>query len=198
VTAGATGGLSVTTTGAPAHFQWQFNGTNILGATNASLLLGDFHAGKAGRYAVIIQSASGWQTSAVVGVSLLPRLSLMPDVAGVVLNWDGDFTLQTVERLDGPFADVFTGAGPHTNSFVGGEPERYFRLRVPSPEVLGTMQSGEFALTLRGSPGRRYIVEASTNLVLWQPQMTNVFPFTLEDSTSATAPQKFYRARLMP
>jgi hypothetical protein len=85
-----------------------------------------------------------------------------------------------------------------TNLFAPGEFERYFRLRVPSPDVSGGFTSENFALNFLGSPGRRYTVQTSTNLLNWTTVTTDVFPFTYQDTNSAIIPQKFYRTLLIP
>jgi hypothetical protein len=198
VVAGANDSLQVTTTGAAATYQWQFNGTNLAGATNATLALTGFNPSKAGRYSVVVQSASGWTTSSVAGVGMIPVLRLTPASNGVALNWDGTFTLQSAASVMGSYADQFTGAGPVTNPFTPGEFERYFRLRVPSPDVSGVLTSGDFALNFRGSPGRRYTIQTSTNLADWTTVTTNVFPFLVTEPVSSSVPQKYYRALLVP
>jgi len=196
VVAGSNATLQVTTAASPVLYQWQLNGTNLAGATNALLALSNFNFGKAGRYSVVIQGAGGATTSAVVGVGVIPVLGVATASNGVALNWDGLFTLQSAAEVSGPFTDSFTGTGPRTNAFGPDEFQRYFRLRVPSPDVNGVFTSTKFALNFLGAPGRRYTIQTSTNLVNWTPVMTDVFPFGYQDPNPA--PQKFYRAVLEP
>ena len=57
--------LSVTAAGtAPLFYQWQFNGTNLVGATTATLSLANLTAADAGSYRVVITNAAGSVTSA--------------------------------------------------------------------------------------------------------------------------------------
>src|SRR5262249_26058513 len=54
----------VTAIGAsPFSYQWQFRGTNISGATNASLQLVNVSAGQAGVYSVVVSNGFGAVTS---------------------------------------------------------------------------------------------------------------------------------------
>jgi hypothetical protein len=198
VTAGSNATLQVTSANSPVLYQWQLNGTNLAGATNSSLSLNNFNFTKAGRYSVVIQGAGDSTTSSVAGVGMIPVLSMAPASNGVALNWDGMFTLQSASSVMGSYSDQFTGAGPVTNLFAPGEFERYFRLRVPSPDVSGGFTSENFALNFLGSPGRRYTVQTSTNLLNWTTVTTDVFPFTYQDTNSAIIPQKFYRTLLIP
>ena len=56
-------------------------------------------------------------------------------------------------------------------------------------------------ITLTGAPGDRYVIEASTNLLLWSPVMTvtNVSgSASYNDPISPGEARKFYRAWLVP
>ena len=65
--------LSVSTTGSlPANFQWQFNGTNISNATNATLTLINLTWPNNGAYTVIISNAYGTVVSSNA-ILTLPR-----------------------------------------------------------------------------------------------------------------------------
>jgi len=182
----------------PFSYQWQLNGTNLVGATNSSLVLSNFQYGNAGRYSLVVHSPAGGTTGLVAGVALIPRLRIAAASEAAVLDWDGAFTLQTAPTGTSSFEDVMTGWGPFTNSFALGEIERYFRLRVPSPDVSGVLNVDGFTLSFVGSPGRSYAIESSTNLLNWSVFTTNVFPFTWQDAAVNFTPQKFYRARLIP
>jgi hypothetical protein len=190
--------LQVTTATSPVLYQWQLNGTNLVGATNTTFPLTSFNSTRAGRYSVVIQGVGGSTTSSVAGVAMIPVLSVARASNAVTLNWDGIFTLQSSLGVAGPFGDVFTGGDPLTNPFGPGEFERYFRLRVPSPDVTGALSQSGFALNLFGSPGRRYAIQSSTNLLNWTTLTTDVFPFLFVETNSISSPQKFYRAVLTP
>ncbi len=179
-------------------YQWQLNGTNLVGATNMMLALNNFSSDRAGRYAVVISNQVGMVTGQVAAVGFIPVLNISPGAGAVVVNWSGTFTLQAATNVSGPYADLIPATSPFTNFFEPGVAQRYFRLRVPNPDVAGSWQTGLFNLTFAGSPGRRYAIEASTNLLNWTPVATNFFPFSLQDSNTAAAAQKFYRVVLLP
>src|SRR5439155_639902 len=49
----------------PPTFQWRMDGTALIGATNASLLLSNVQANQAGGYSVVARTSSGSVTSSV-------------------------------------------------------------------------------------------------------------------------------------
>ena len=62
--------------------------------------------------------------------------------------------------------------------------------------VTGT--SSGFKLTLNGIAGQTYAIDVSSNLVNWTPLFTNVAPtdvFSITDTTTSGALQRYYRAR---
>ena len=74
--------LNVGATGGGLSYQWQFNGTNISGATGASLTLTNYSTNNIGVYTVVISNAAGSVTSqpiviATVGIKMF---------AGVIIN----------------------------------------------------------------------------------------------------------------
>lgn len=64
----------VTDGSAPLSYQWYFHGTNLPGATSASLLLTNLAASNAGPYFVIAQNSFGAATSVVATLSLGPPI----------------------------------------------------------------------------------------------------------------------------
>jgi hypothetical protein len=55
--------------------------------------------------------------------------------------------------------------------------------------------AGRFELAVGGTPHSLYVVESSTNLNTWLPASTNRVPFSFEDITDGSSPQRFYRVR---
>ncbi len=55
---------------APLNYQWQFNGTELVGATNRTLIVSNIQSGVLGEYRVIVTNASGAVTSAVAAIDL--------------------------------------------------------------------------------------------------------------------------------
>jgi alpha-tubulin suppressor-like RCC1 family protein len=58
--------------GLPASYQWQFNGVDIAGATNASLALGSVYWTNAGTYRVVMSSAVGVVVGPPVVITVVP------------------------------------------------------------------------------------------------------------------------------
>ncbi len=86
---GGTASFSVTVGGtAPFNFQWTFNGTNISGATNASLILTGVQYAQAGNYAVVVTNPYGTNTSANGVLTVLSPLAtaFFDDFNGTNLN----------------------------------------------------------------------------------------------------------------
>ncbi len=75
-------------------------------------------------------------------------------------------------------------------------------LGAPAPQIGGggsvAIQSGNFGFTISGASGQNIVVEASTNLVNWQPVWTNRLTSTSTnfiDTQWINFPACFYRAR---
>ena len=66
---------------------------------------------------------------------------------------------------------------------------------VPAPAVLSGagVSNGVFHLTVTGTPGINYTVQASTNLVNWLSIYTNSSPFIFTDPYASNYPTRFYR-----
>ena len=62
---------SIATGSKPFTYQWQVNGANNAGATNATLTLGDLQGTNAGVYSVIISNGAGSVTSVAAQVQVL-------------------------------------------------------------------------------------------------------------------------------
>ena len=66
--------LSVVASGTgPFNYQWTFKGTNVAGATSATLNLANLHPNQSGNYSVIISSAFGSITSSIVAVTVIAQ-----------------------------------------------------------------------------------------------------------------------------
>jgi len=71
VNTGSNATLTVSASGTPPLFyQWYFNGTNITGATNSTLLRSDVQAAEIGNYFIMITNLTGSVTSSVAVLSL--------------------------------------------------------------------------------------------------------------------------------
>jgi hypothetical protein len=75
VSFGASATLGVTATGGLLTYQWQFDGRNIAGATNSSLILSNLDPNQSGEYVVVVSNPVGSVTSSEAVVSLF-RLNM--------------------------------------------------------------------------------------------------------------------------
>jgi Concanavalin A-like lectin/glucanases superfamily/Bacterial Ig domain/FG-GAP-like repeat/Regulator of chromosome condensation (RCC1) repeat/Immunoglobulin domain/IPT/TIG domain len=86
VTAGNVANFSVQAAGsAPLAYQWQFNGTNIFGETNASLTLFNVRLDQAGNYSVLVSNLSDHVTSSNALLTVNPAACTPP--ASALAAW---------------------------------------------------------------------------------------------------------------
>jgi hypothetical protein len=73
----------------PLFYQWQFDSTNIAGATASSLTLTNVQPGQAGNYLVIVSNALGTVTSSNAVLAVVPPPPCATPPAGLVAWWPG-------------------------------------------------------------------------------------------------------------
>jgi hypothetical protein len=125
-----------------ATYQWQFNGVDIPGATNSTLVLGNAYWPNSGNYRVIVQNTVGTLTGPTLTLTIPP---FKLDVVGYdVMNTNGAFRL----RLTGSsglnpvtiytstnlvdWESIFTnppttGTIDYTNTLPAGTGQRFYR-----------------------------------------------------------------------
>jgi hypothetical protein len=126
-------------------YQWNFNGTNIAAATNATLILTNLQLNQAGNYAVLVTNAYGSLTSSNAALTLV----LPPVVSQLVTTTHGCLTLNLVTttnvcsrvyvttNLSPPvvWQPVYTNLNGGTWQFAdtntSGSMSRYYRLSTP-------------------------------------------------------------------
>lgn len=74
----------------PLKFQWRFNGTNILGATNSNLVLEKVRDANTGFYSVAVSNAVGGIVSASAQLKLLPAPECISVPEGLISWWPVD------------------------------------------------------------------------------------------------------------
>lgn len=111
-------------------YQWYQSGTNLSGATNATLTLMDAQPTNSGNYTVTVSNYLDIKTSVIapVLVTAPPTISITPSGTNVVLNWTGSHTLQSAPSASGPFSNVPgpVTTSPYTNAVTGTA--QFFRL----------------------------------------------------------------------
>ncbi len=111
---GSTMTFMVTAAGAPPlSYQWQFNSTNIAGATASSLTLTNVQPGQAGSYLVVVSNALGVVTSSNAVLKVISPTCATPP-AGLVAWWPGEGTANDIAGTNN--GTLIGGA-----SFVSGE-----------------------------------------------------------------------------
>ena len=117
VLVGAAANFGITVSGTlPLSYQWSFDGTNIIGATSATLTLTGLQSSQAGYYSVSIANAYGStnSTAAVLAVNPLPTCTPVP--SGIVAWWQGEDN--AIDAVAGNNGILENGTG-FTNGEVG-------------------------------------------------------------------------------
>jgi hypothetical protein len=192
-TYGDNGALSVTATcTTPLTYQWRVGGANITGATNCTLQFAGIQFSNAGPYTVVVSSPGGSVTSSVAVVSVLPRLTGVQNGRTLILTWPAPFVLQSATTVNGPYRDVPGAVSPYSVPMTA--PQQFFRLREGPPSLDLKRAGGVSTVTLTGTQGDYYILQASPDLVHWTNLYTNALPMVYVDSASSQFPIRFYRA----
>jgi hypothetical protein len=107
------GTLSVLASGSPPlSFQWQKNGTNILGATNATYTISSAQAADAGTYAVVVSNSTGVinATGALLTVNPFHITNIAMQTNDVVITWTapigGTNVVQAAPQINAAFSNI--------------------------------------------------------------------------------------------
>ena len=191
---------------APITFQWTFNGTNVMDATNSTLMLTNVQITDAGEYAVQVFNAFGLDQSsnAVLTVGDLPLITGQPANQTVVLGTPASFTVIATgteplnfqwahEGIDVPDATNATLSIPSAQTInAGNYTVRIFNLfgtQTSSNALLTvgllpvvTLQPTNFAVAVGGDATFTVTAEGTAPLTFqWTVNGTNVM-----DATNST------------
>jgi len=109
--------FSITAGGtAPLNYQWSFDATNIVGATNSSLILTNIQVAQTGNYSVLVTNAYGATNSAIAVLTLIPVESCDPPPPGLVSWWTGN---GNATDINGTNNGTWIGTATYTNGEVG-------------------------------------------------------------------------------
>jgi len=149
---GGSASFSVTGTGTPSlSYQWSFNHTNLVGATNATLTLNNLQPNQAGNYAVLVSNVAGSTNSAAAVLTVLTPTppSCDPAPSGIVAWWPGQENANDI--IGGNNGALLDGIG-----FTNGEVGNAFNftgnsLVLVNPVTTGSLDVGQAGgLTIEG------------------------------------------------
>lgn len=144
---GAAANFSVIATGSALNYQWQFNGQNLAGATNATLALSDAQAAQSGQYAVRVSNPLDSATTPTANLKVVAPPLVMDTFSSVAqsdqtfqltFNVDPgfDYDLQaTTNFTDWQTVTTFSANGlfDFTDTDATNHPNRFYRLRCVVP-----------------------------------------------------------------
>ena len=125
---GGSASFDVTVSGtAPLSYQWNLNGTNIVGATNATLTLNPLQLTQAGNYSVLVSNLVG-STNSAVAILAFSLLGCTPPPAGIVAWWPAEGNVN--DNAGANNGTLLNGA-----SFAAGEVGQAFLFGTPDAGV---------------------------------------------------------------
>ncbi len=201
VNAGLSTNFRVDATGAtPLSYQWQFNGTSLIGATNASLSLKSLTTSQAGYYAVTVSNIAGTvvSTAAILTVQMADtNQDGLPD-AWVNTNFGNTTAAVAATDSDGDgytnFQEYLAGTDPL-------DPASALRITDLHPS------GSDVLLSFSAAAGQVYRVESRESLADTNSAWTLRYSFTygadgvvqtLDVSALGAVSSRFYRVRCGP
>ena len=107
ITPGQTIALSAAATGTALAYQWQLDGTNLLGKTAASLSIRDAGTNDAGVYTILVSSPFvAMPASASASVAVIPITPVISSPANNAAIGNGNLTVTGRERANGGAASI--------------------------------------------------------------------------------------------
>jgi len=97
----------------PLLYNWTFNGTNIVGATDRSLTLTNLQLSQAGNYGLVVSNTYGWAVSSN-GVLTVTTATCLPPPSGIVSWWGAEADAQD-------WIGIASGILVGNESFAAGE-----------------------------------------------------------------------------
>ncbi|HWY30001.1 MAG TPA: 6-bladed beta-propeller, partial [Candidatus Acidoferrum sp.] len=163
--------LNISVSGAsPLFYQWQENGTNLIGATNAMLTLTNLALSASGSYAVLVTNQFNGVLSSNAVVTVLPALVTTLPTTGTSFNqatFNGTITPgpnQTVVSFQWgtdtnygnvtPALTVGNGLTPmnFSNAVMGLTPGTVYHCQAVASNVFGVAVGADFAFNTRTNP----------------------------------------------
>ena len=156
--AGNSVALTVSATGTPALlYQWQFNGTNLPGATNAMLTLNNVQAGDAGTYSVAVTNDYGYAVSSSATLIVNPSGPVITSQPANQTNVINSTTIFSVAVKGTP---PFSYQWYFNGSVIAGATSNVLVLANSQPT-----NAGNYSVTISNQYGRATSITARLSLV---------------------------------
>jgi hypothetical protein len=205
----------------PLAYQWQLDGTNILNATNTTLVVSNASQNDLGAYTAVVLNNYGSITSSVANIFMYPYIAV--PFAGVVTYWGQSNALAVVAGGSGTlfyqwfkdgvavpdgtnstliFSEIqFTNAGMYSivvSSSLGTATNAAHQVIVNPANVSLKLCPD---VVIQGTVGYRYIIQSTrdlgnTNSWMTETNITLTQPIQYWDdinTDTATGTRKFYR-----
>ena len=175
--AGTDATFTVGATGTPAPgYQWQFNGANIGGATDANLLVNSVQAANAGNYTVVVTNLVGALTSSVATLTvwLPPSIGTQPASRTNVIGTTAIFSVIATGTAPLNYQWQFNGAN------IGGATSSNFTLDSVQPSA-----GGNYAVVITNVAGS--VTSSVAVLTVWVPPIITAQPFSRTNITGSDA-----------
>jgi hypothetical protein len=191
VALGATVSLNVFASGVPPPvYQWQFNGTNLDGATNTSLILTNVQPSNAGTYRVMVSNAAATVASADAVLTVIepPSITTQPESQTIVAGANAALNVAVGGSAPFTFQWRFGGVG------LAGATNQTLSLTNVQPEA-----SGDYSVVVGNAAGITTSADAvlmvvSPPVITAQPQSQTAIAGTsviLNVEVAGTAPFRF-------
>lgn len=160
VASGGTASFNVTASGStPLNYQWSFNGTSIIGATNATLILSNIQAGQSGAYSVEVVNSYGaaFSSNATLNAGAAPAINSQPFSQTVAAGGTASFSVDASGALPLGYQWEFSGvpiAGA-TNASLQLTNVQFAQTgnySVSIANAFGAVLSSNATLTVQSSP----------------------------------------------
>jgi hypothetical protein len=214
-------GVAVFTAGAqgsgPFTYQWSYNGVDLPGATNASLVLANVQINQAGHYQALVSN----------GVSSARSRSASLTVAGgeiLRLAFEGRRADQSIQLLmSGPVGrnvylqgssdlvhwTILTNFTFTANCYeyvdleAGASERRFYKIAPPPLRITNIARAGtgQFVLEVDGQAGLNCLIRVSEDLITWTNLTTVAIQdgkLAFTDSQSPSSTHRFYQAAPLP
>jgi hypothetical protein len=178
VVSGSTSIFNVTASGVPTpSFQWQFNGTNIAGATSTSYTNNNTQPANAGAYRAAITNAAGGviSSNAMLIVQSAPFIVVAPSNQTVVVGTDVPFSVTVGGTAPLYYQWYFNGAN------IPGATSNLLTVANPQPA-----SAGSYTVTITNSLGAVTSPPATLTLLIPASITTPLTSHTVVTGSNAT------------